>query len=265
MAEPTPNCASPVSAWLFLDFSGVLDTPSAELYVPWAGMEPFARWIGTQPAIGLVVTETERAEVPVERLLEPLPASVRRRVHAVLPAAAQDRGDGGRQALAMQWLAERPPELSCLPWAALDDEPRLWASAERVVAVDAARGFSAAHGQALERILMSEVASGGAPKTVAAGQDKRSTDAELRQEACAPRRSEKSQAKPPARAPLGVRQQRAVVRRYHPEAQLVEAALLGRVQRVVFARRLYEGSSVLPGQQLSLWLSRDGLVLRALD
>lgn len=126
LAQPSidalPACQG-LTAVLFLDFDGVLQTPELE---GWRDMEHCAGLIAcleTYPHVAVVVVSTHREGRSVSALQLLLPREVGAHVIGSTSVFPLGRAKGGRQAEIEAWLSLHPEVQT---WVAVDDEPDLY-------------------------------------------------------------------------------------------------------------------------------------------
>jgi hypothetical protein len=109
---------------LFLDFDGVLQTPSLEGWEEMEHCDGLMAALATVPKLRIVVTSTHREDKSVSDVARMLPPFAAQRVAGVTPVTSLGRARGGRQAEIEAWLRRNSGIAG--QYVAVDDEPHLY-------------------------------------------------------------------------------------------------------------------------------------------
>lgn len=108
-----------VESVIFLDFDGVLQTPSRDDWLEMEHCDELVTLLEEMPSLGLVVTTTHRETSSQDEVLAMLPPALLARVVGLTEVTLGGRALGGRQREVMSWLRAHPQVQS---WVAVDDE-----------------------------------------------------------------------------------------------------------------------------------------------
>ena len=220
---------------LFLDEEGVLETPSNEDFVPMQHLPEVERCVLSIPELYVVLSTPRREEFGLSDLVADFSPELRARIIGVLPVLANGRAAGGREAEAHLWM-QTHLEGAKPDWFAVDDEPQLWVSGSRLIAVDGHKGF--------DKEAACRLTEGVAELRAVPALEQTRGLSELTQ------------------PPVGVRAVLGTVTDWHPEVGTGFARVPGRRQPLAFkARTAASGFSPVKGQQVQLWLNRESCVV----
>jgi len=111
-----------LSALIFLDYDGVLQTPKLSYWREFEYLPALESILRDYPDVGIVVSSTHRFGRTPETLRMPYAPDIRPRVLGGTPDLVCGDADGGRFDEIRQWLDDNCA--AHMPWVALDDERR---------------------------------------------------------------------------------------------------------------------------------------------